>query len=236
MGQRPMCDAGYMSERVVALWRYPVKSMGGEQLDELTIDARGVVGDRRFAIRTAGGKLGSGKTTGRFERVEGLLEFTARFTDEREVEIALPDGRRVRTGDPEVDAILSEAIGQPIELVEEHEESHFDAAPIHVVARATLEWVRRTGAEPDQRRLRPNIVTDGSADASAGTALRIADTLLRIIRPTERCLMVGLAQPDLPAAPGLLRAIATERNGCAGMYAEVVGPGMIVRGALIEPQ
>jgi hypothetical protein len=230
-----MCDAPGMSERVVALWRYPVKSMGGEQLAELAVDARGVVGDRRFAVRTARGKLGSGKSTRRFERVDGLLELTARFTGEREVEIVLPDGRSVRSGDPDVHAILSDAIGQPIELVEEREDSHLDAAPIHLVTRATLEWVRRTGAASDERRLRPNIVTDGIAEASAGTELRIAETLLRITEPTERCLMVGLAQPDLPAAPGLLRAIATERSGCAGMYAEVVRPGIIGRGALIEP-
>ncbi|HUH01302.1 MAG TPA: MOSC N-terminal beta barrel domain-containing protein [Kofleriaceae bacterium] len=224
-----------MSERVVALWRYPVKSMGGEQVAELAVDARGVVGDRRFAVRTERGKLGSGKSTQRFERVDGLLGFSARFIDRDEVEIELPDGRRIRTGDPDVQAILSDAIGQPIELVEERADSHLDAAAIHLVTRATLDWVRRTGTQPDERRLRPNLVTDGIAEASAGTELRIAETLLRITVPTERCVMVGLAQPDLPAAPGLLRAIAEERSGCAGMYAEVVHPGIIGRGALIEP-
>ena len=51
---------------VSRLWRYPVKSMLGEECRELAVEARGVAGDRLYALRDAEGKLGSGKNTRRF--------------------------------------------------------------------------------------------------------------------------------------------------------------------------
>jgi uncharacterized protein len=52
------------------LWRYPVKSMLGEQCDTLAINHRGVEGDRLFAIQNLQGKFGSGKNTRRFRHKE----------------------------------------------------------------------------------------------------------------------------------------------------------------------
>jgi len=48
-----------------ALWRYPVKSMLGEECAELELETRGVRGDRRFALRSDDGRLGSGKNSRR---------------------------------------------------------------------------------------------------------------------------------------------------------------------------
>lgn len=55
------------------IWRYPIKSTGGELLGEAAVDARGLVGDRLYAVRDAEGKFGSGKSTRRFRRMPGLL-------------------------------------------------------------------------------------------------------------------------------------------------------------------
>ena len=51
---------------VESIWRYPVKSLGGERLTSVDVEARGLAGDRRWAVRDAEGKVGSGKTTRRF--------------------------------------------------------------------------------------------------------------------------------------------------------------------------
>jgi hypothetical protein len=59
------------------LWRYPVKSFLGERLDEVSLDGRGVIGDRAFAVHGADGKLGSGKTTRRFRLMRDLFAFSA---------------------------------------------------------------------------------------------------------------------------------------------------------------
>jgi uncharacterized protein len=62
---------------VSRLTRYPVKSMGGEHLEAAQVGSRGLSGDRSWAVYTADGGIGSGKTTRRFRRVDGLLEWSA---------------------------------------------------------------------------------------------------------------------------------------------------------------
>ena len=68
--------------RVIRLWRYPVKSMLGEEYEYLDIDERGAKGDRLFAVRDVDGKFGSGKTTRRFRKIDGLFGFSAATTDD----------------------------------------------------------------------------------------------------------------------------------------------------------
>jgi uncharacterized protein YcbX len=62
---------------VSLLARYPVKSMRGEQLERAEIEPRGLVGDRTWAVYTSDGGIGSGKSSRRFRRVDGLLGFSA---------------------------------------------------------------------------------------------------------------------------------------------------------------
>src|SRR5687768_1487870 len=118
--------------RVSAIWRYPVKSMLGERLSEVIVGARGLEGDRQFAVRDSNGKLGSGKSTNRFQAIDGLLRFSASYVG-RDVVITLPDGRRVRGDDPEIDAEISHFLRQDLRLVGEDQISHFDAAPLHLI-------------------------------------------------------------------------------------------------------
>jgi uncharacterized protein len=62
---------------VVALWRYPVKSMMGEELNACEVTSRGLLGDRRFAVvDRATGKVGGAKNPrkwGNFLRLPGRL-------------------------------------------------------------------------------------------------------------------------------------------------------------------
>jgi uncharacterized protein YcbX len=90
-----------MSEvRVAALRRFPVKSVAGERRDFLDVETRGVVGDRVWSVRTAAGKIGSGKNTRRFALVPGLLEVRA-TEDNGQVVLTLPDGTGGLVEDPE---------------------------------------------------------------------------------------------------------------------------------------
>src|SRR5262249_39520576 len=63
--------------QVVRVWRYPVKSMLGEECAHLVVNERGVMGDRLFAVRDVDGKFGSAKTTRRFRKIDGLFGFRA---------------------------------------------------------------------------------------------------------------------------------------------------------------
>ena len=100
--------------KVEELWRFPVKSMGGERLDHLEFDADGVVGDRRFAVRDSEtGMIASAKRPGRW----GVLLSCRATTDaDGNVSVALPDGSTFRAGDAELDDALSELTGRRVTL------------------------------------------------------------------------------------------------------------------------
>src|SRR5262245_8188780 len=94
--------------RVLSLWRYPVKSMQGEQLDDVRVADLGVAGDRQWAVVDLATGLA---LTGR--REPALLFARARLAGEGEatVEVVLPDGS-VATSDDALTAWL----GRPVEL------------------------------------------------------------------------------------------------------------------------
>ena len=82
---------------VSKLWRYPVKSMLGEECSSVEVAARGVRGDRLFAVRDAEGKFGSGKNTRRFRQIDGLFAFRASYSSEWP-DITFPDGKKMFVG------------------------------------------------------------------------------------------------------------------------------------------
>jgi uncharacterized protein YcbX len=104
--------------RVAELWRYPVKSVRGEQIDCADVQADyGVPGDRGWAVREESvGEIRSAK------KIPTLLQFAARYVDEPSgaatptVEITLPDGTRVRSDEPDVHARLSAALERDVTL------------------------------------------------------------------------------------------------------------------------
>jgi uncharacterized protein len=123
--------------RISQLWRYPVKSMLGERRQSLTVEQRGIQGDRLYAVRDADGKFGSGKDTRRFRKIDGLFSFAARHSDQL-LEIHFPSGIIIGCQDAAVHGALSAALGQPVVLAQEAEISQLDAGPIHILTSASL--------------------------------------------------------------------------------------------------
>lgn len=222
-----MSDVGIVS----ALWRYPVKSMLGEELARLDIEPRGIVGDRVLAVRNADGKIGSGKSTRRFGRVEGLL-FCRASLDGDTPWIELPDGTKVRADAESAEERLAAALGQPLSVVREEAVSHLDAAPVHLLTTASLRWLadRLGEGAADVRRFRPNVVVDVAGTSRAeeawvGRTLRCGEIELRITERTVRCVMTTLAQRAIEHAPAVLGTLAADNDACLGVYAEVVRGG-----------
>ena len=222
---------------VARLWRYPVKSLLGEPCDKVEVDARGIEGDRVYAIRDAAGKIGSGKNTRRFRQIDGLLSMRATYRG-MAVEVQFPDGGALWANDPSMDATLSAVLGQPVALAPEGEIAHFDAAAVHVLSSASLAWLRAAipDAEIDERRFRANIVLDVAGNGPVeqhwvGKTLRLGDRVeLRVTMPTERCAMVSLPQRGLSGDPRILRQIIESADLLLGVYAEVTIPGTVRRG------
>ncbi|MGZ3584240.1 MAG: MOSC domain-containing protein [Ktedonobacterales bacterium] len=216
------------------LWRYPVKSMRGERCERLWLDQRGVIGDRLYAVRDEAGKFGSGKTTRRFRRIDGLFRFRAVYEGEVPL-LTFPDGTALRGDDPAIHAVLSAQLGMPVTLSREAEISHFDAGPLHLLTTASMRTVGESLPECalDGRRFRPNILveTEGRGfpeDAWQGQNIAVgAEVRLRVAGRTERCVMVGLAQDELPNDSRILREVARVNAACLGVYADVLTPGAI---------
>lgn len=107
--------------RVSELWRFPVKSMAGERLQQADVTERGVAGDRAYGlIETDTGKVVSAKSVQRFP---GLLNCRAQFVEPprlgRElppVRVDLPDGTAVTSDDADADVRLSAYFGHGVTL------------------------------------------------------------------------------------------------------------------------
>jgi uncharacterized protein YcbX len=101
---------------VKQLFRYPVKSMLGEEAAELEIDPDGVVGDRAWALRETNGRIASAK------KYVDLFGFRAAYDEipaaDRlsAITITLPDGRQVRTAEGDPSAAISAVVRRPVKL------------------------------------------------------------------------------------------------------------------------
>ncbi|MEU7045171.1 MOSC N-terminal beta barrel domain-containing protein [Streptomyces varsoviensis] len=230
-----MINAGVV-ERI---WRYPIKSTGGELIPRAGVEARGLVGDRLFAVRDAQGKFGSGKNTRRFRRMPGLLRLRSRYADgdAGEPELLDPEGAVV----PDASAYLRGYLGrEDVEVAREGDVSHFDQLPLSVLTTATLDWVRSAvpGVPVDERRFRPNLLVrtpPGTPpfveDQWFGSKARIGDAVcVEFVRSSERCVMTNEAQQDLPHSSLILRAITKAHDMRLDGLATVVSPGEIRAG------
>ncbi|MEU4795101.1 MOSC N-terminal beta barrel domain-containing protein [Streptomyces sp. NPDC023327] len=230
-----------MSFTVVGLARFPVKSMLGEDHERLDLDARGVVGDRLWALRFADGKLGSGKNSRRFRRVADLMKYRAVYEADGAPVVTAPDGTTLRPGDPRV----PELFGEGVELAREGEAGHQDAAGVSLVGTASLRAIGDLlgDADPlDVRRLRKNIVVETDEpwieESWVGGEITLGDgsgepLRLRVDARVKRCVMVTQAQHGLPADERVLKTLAEARGMCAGVYAEVLAPAPLALGAKV---
>jgi len=109
------------SGSVVSLWRYPVKSMMGEELNATVVGERGLLGDRAYAVvDSSDGKVATAKNPRKWPH---LFDFRAAFIEPPRaasrvppVRIALPDGTTVTSDQADLNLILSEALNREVTL------------------------------------------------------------------------------------------------------------------------
>ena len=233
--------------QVKELWRYPVKSLQGEQVQAAEVSSAGIHGDRRFAIFDA--ETGIGLSA---RRVPELLFGRATTAVDGSVSIHLPDGS-VAVDDAALSAWLGRDVilrstdevqgARRFENVDdfEHEDTStwhpFEAADgafqdsgsaaVSLVSETTLgDW--------PQRRFRPNIVlTGGGEDDLVGLRIAIGEARLDVTKPLGRCVMVTRPQPgstgrdSIEKDLGVLRAIHRERGGTLAIGALVPVAGLV---------
>jgi uncharacterized protein len=106
---------------VEELWRYPVKSMLGEQVTASEVAERGLLGDRAYALRdTSDGKIATAKNPRKWPN---LFDYSATLTSAPRADkklpparITLPNGTSINTEQPDAARILSAAFRREIKL------------------------------------------------------------------------------------------------------------------------
>ena len=206
---------------VEALWRYPVKSLGGESLASADVTADGVRGDRVVHVRGARGPL-----TGRTR--PGLLTLPVATGDDG---IPRVDGHRWDSA--AAAAAVRERGGDDATLVADTSPQRFDVLNLLV---ATDEAVARFGH--DVRRLRPNIlISDVATGAEAswpGHALAIGDVLIGIDSLRARCIVTTIDPESGAQDLTVLRRIRDEFGGEIALNSWVIEPGTVRVGDTVE--
>jgi uncharacterized protein YcbX len=235
------------SGRVVAIGRYPIKSMMGEELNAIEVTNRGLLGDRAFALIDAEtGKVASAKNPRRWP---SLFDFRASYVEPPRngqalptARITLPDGELLTTDQDDVEARISSCIGDQTFEVGLPSGTFFDCASVHLVTTSTLDRLQSLapGSRFETPRFRPNFViapVDGMIDENdwIGRTVSIGGVTLRIDGPSPRCVMTTLSQGSLPKDPAILRTVVQKNAGNVGVYASVVSGGQVRRGDLVEP-
>lgn len=208
--------------RILELWRYPVKSMGGERLDAAELRLDGIAGDRMIQVRDRHDRVVTSRSKPR------LLSHRATL---RADGTPLVDGRVWNT--PEVDRDVEAAAGAGARLLRDEGPGRFDILPLLV---ATDGAVAAFGH--DRRRLRPNLLLSGVAGLDErgweGKRLRIRTVVIGLEDLRERCVMTTF-DPDTQAQDvEVLQKIRREFGGKLALNARVLEPGTVAVGDAIE--
>jgi len=208
--------------KVAQIWRYPVKSMAGEQLNRARIGSLGIEGDRVVHVADARGHGITARTHHR------LLGHHATFDASGE---PLVDG--LPWNDPAVRNAMVDIAGPGARLVRDESVDRFDVLPLLVATDGAIAAFGHDG-----RRLRPNIViggVEGLAERSwPGYCLRIGDVIIGIRDLRGRCIMTTFDPDSLEQDRQVLTGIAQKFGGTLALNCDVIQGGEIRVGDAVE--
>jgi uncharacterized protein len=226
--------------QVAALWRWPVKSMGGEAMRHLRLAASGVAGDRTHAVFHEF-KGGPRRLTAR--EAPGLLAWRASYPGghvdlEAPPEPVLygPREGRFAWADPELPRALCDHLGRSVWLHRDVRGQQDLQQSVLVTVEATRSAVEaRLGAPLDLRRFRTNIHLELDAPAFAeqqwtGGRIRIGEVELELLHACKRCVIPTRDPATQAKWPELLRWLTRENDGLFGINARVTQAGEVGEG------
>jgi uncharacterized protein YcbX len=214
------------------VWRYPVKSMAGERLDECLITEHGLEGDRRWAFIE-----GTEPRAGKFFNIKqhsGLMRYRARLVDGR-LEVTAPDG-----SSSGLDGALRTLLGESSRIinVRNEEGANFDDAPVLIVNLASVAaFSLEAGMPVDHRRFRANLYIDGLEPEEElgwlGRRIQAGEAEMEVIERCVRCVVVNHDPDTTETAPRLLDLLVERHDKCMGLYCRVLKPGRVAVGDLV---
>jgi uncharacterized protein len=207
--------------RVAELWRYPVKGLRGERVEQVEVAADGIPGDRCLAVVDERGIV-----TGR--RKQRMIGLPAALDGPGE---PLVDGRPWDSR--ESAAAIREVAGRTAKLTRPLGGHEHDAAQILLLTDGS---VAQLGY--DRRRFRPNIFVAGATgpaeQAWIGRRVRVGELLLAVDEPCERCVITTIDPDTIAVDLEVLKRTRRELGGLMGVYCAVVEPARVALGDPVE--
>jgi uncharacterized protein YcbX len=225
--------------QVEAIFRYPVKSMRGEQLQAANIGLHGLDGDRRLGLRRIGNDSGFPWLTA--TKLPELLLFAPQREDgtdgELPTHVRTPDGKELAVFGDELASDVGRRLGAAVQMMHLRH-GIFDDASISVIASDTVDELARLASQTaDMRRFRPNIVVRlerpsafqeeewlggellfGSVEAGPRVSVTLRDT---------RCSMINLDPDSAAVAAEMQKAVVRVNSNHAGVYGTVTRTGQV---------
>jgi uncharacterized protein YcbX len=231
---------------VEAIFRYPVKSMGGEQLEVANLGWHGLDGDRRLAFRRIDDRSGFPWLTA--GKLPDLVLFAPQRREDGAREtfpthIRTPDGEEMPVFGEDLAAEVGRRYGAPVQMMQLNN-GIFDEASISVIASDTVREIGRlAGRSPDVRRFRPNVVVrllrsvPFQEDEWLGGVLSFGEEddapAISVTMRDVRCSMVNLDPDSASPAPEVLKAVVGANQNNAGIYGAVTRIGQLAVGQAI---
>ena len=220
------------SAHVLSLHRYPVKSMAGEQLDEVAFGEHGIDGDREHAVWLRGGRRLTARVAPRMLAWRASLNGGLHVTG--------PDGERFGW-DGELERAVGEYLGKEVALVADPHGLHDVQGTLLVTFEASRRRLEEELGFPlDIRRFRTNVHVDlPEAEPFAesgweGRRLRVGDAELEIDHPCDRCAITIHDPETLAAEPDVLRVVNQRHDTFFGVRVRPLGPATIRVGDAVE--
>ncbi len=208
---------------VAELWRYPVKSMRGELLQQAEVLQTGIRGDREIVVLSSTRqRVITSRTHHRLLGLQGGIS---------------PDtGKATINGFPwdtsEAIALHEQAAGETVELIHVPGTEHFDVLPLLVATDGAI-----TAIGLDRRRFRPNIVIGGVEGLAErqweGKQIRLGAVEIHAAQLRARCVMTTYDPDTLEQDRSVLFRIVSDFAGTMALDCSVTKPGTVSVGDLV---
>ena len=232
--------------QVESLFRYPVKSMGGESLALANLGWHGLDGDRRFALRRIDERGDFPWLTA--SKLPELLLFAPQRAENGAqgglpTHVRTPEGKEMPLFGEALAAEVGRRHGAPVQMMQLRH-GIFDEGSLSVIAVDTVREIGRlAGQSADVRRFRPNVVvrlsrpTPFQEDDWVGGELSFGEgddaPAIAVTLRDERCSMVNFDPDSATAAPAVLKAVVRANQNHAGIYGAVTRIGQLAVGQAI---
>lgn len=200
---------------VKELWRYPVKSLSGERVEESSVGELGLIGDRLVLVQGPAGRIVTSRSHPKLLALKGSLG-----------EDGQPRINGIKWTASEALDLVRTAVGQAASLVYYEGPERFDVLPLSVATDGAIQHMKFDG-----RRLRPNILIGGVEGLAEriwpGRNLKIGSLLIHARRLRPRCVMTTWDPDTQEQDINVLKRIVRELEGEMSLDCSVLNRSVV---------